>query len=371
MSNGKSDSNRIIENLQLRHNIEAKVVGSNEELTTFPERLKKILGSESARSFAKRAEILPATFHNYIKGLSEPRCSEIIAIAKTANVNIEWLVSGDGAIAAKKPVYYQSVNDLKDRIFIAASMIGFTSSKTEKEIADIFSLHPAQFRAFISGAEEPLYNQLQEIARLTGVSLRWLVDGIEPILQSNITTPNLPSQNFTEISSHGESLQYRPITDIALPFTITNFQGRQVSFKPDPKLIHIPVLTLEAACGIGTFSDNPYITAMFSATREWLTLNLRRNPDNLCLIHAVGDSMTDTIKPNDMVFVDPEAVKQPSDGIWVYSSEEQIFLKRLQFLPKQKLKVISDNPAYETYTMPIDESFKLLARYIATLNIKT
>ena len=80
--------------------------------------------------------------------------------------------------------------------------------------------------------------------------------------------------------------------------------------------------------------------------------------------------MTDTIKPNDMVFVDPEDAKSPSDGIWVFAIENQIFLKRLQFLPRQKLKVISDNPAYETYFLDLDETIRLLARYIATLSVK-
>lgn len=211
-------------------------------------------------------------------------------------------------------------------------------------------------RKYLTGSTLPGTKALVAIANYTNTSLEWLATGTGPM------TKGAQIQN--------EPSQFQATSDIALPFTITNFQGRQVSFKPDPKLIHIPVLTLEAACGIGTFSNDSYITAMFSATREWLTLNLRRNPDNLCLIHAVGDSMTDTIKPNDMVFVDPEAAKQPSDGIWVYSSEEQIFLKRLQFLPKHRLKIISDNPAYETYTILIDESFKLLAHYIATLNIK-
>ncbi|MFA5598312.1 MAG: S24 family peptidase [Pusillimonas sp.] len=242
-----------------------------------------------------------------------------------------------------------------------ANRLSTLLDKLEKISPHAFAIKaqlPVQsFYKYFSGISEPTRPVLNAIINASGVNPEWLINGTGPMMKG-AQIQNEPSQ-------------FQATSDIALPFTITNFQGRQVSFKPDPKLIHIPVLTLEAACGIGTFSDNPYITAMFSATREWLTLNLRRNPDNLCLIHAVGDSMTDTIKPNDMVFVDPEAAKQPSDGIWVYSIEEQIFLKRLQFLPKQKLKVISDNPSYETYTIPIDESFKLLARYIAVLNIRT
>ncbi len=239
------------------------------EVETFGERLYKILGNESARAFALKADLTPAAFHKYLKDQSEPTRPVMNAIAEAADVNLEWLSTGRG-----------------------------------------------------------------------------------PMMKSELETA----------SSHQGSTVPR--------FTVSNFHGDQLNLKLDPKLIHIPVLSLEAACGIGIFSNDSYITTMFSATREWLALNLRQNPDKLCLIHAIGDSMTDTIKPNDLVFVDPEATKQPSDGIWVYSNEEQIFLKRLQFMPKQKVKIISDNPAYETYTIDITDSFHLLARHIAVLNIK-
>lgn len=269
MLRANTDTNSKSRNLQLETKDKSKVACSKTKHTTFTERLKKTIGSESARSFAKRAGILPATFHNYLKGASEPRRLEIIAIAEAADVSLEWLSTGRG-----------------------------------------------------------------------------------PMMKSELETVG-PRQG-----------------SIVPGFTVSNFHGDQLNLQLDPKLIHIPVLSLEAACGTGIFSNDSYITTMFSATREWLALNLRQNPDKLCLIHAIGDSMTDTIKPNDLVFVDPEATKQPSDGIWVYSSEEQIFLKRLQFMPKQKVKIISDNPSYETYTINITDSFHLLARHIAVLNIK-
>lgn len=212
---------------------------------------------------------------------------------------------------------------------------------------------PSTFHQYFNGQSEPTRPVLSVIADKTGVNMQWLVDGNGPMMKDDVAS----SQRLA--ASHTPQ------------FTVTDFQGRQLDFKPDPNLIHIPVLSLEAACGMGTFADESYITAMFSATREWLALTLRRNPDNLYLIHARGDSMADTIKPDDMVFVDPSEAKQPSDGIWVFALEESLFIKRLQFLPGRKIKVTSDNPRYEPYLLSPDHSFRLLARYIATLNIKT
>lgn len=210
------------------------------------------------------------------------------------------------------------------------------------------------FYKYVGGISEPSRPIINAIIKASGVNPEWLLSGNGPMMKSEALSP-VPSQETSLINK---------------PYTITNLEGNEITFTPSPNLINIPVLTMEAACGTGTFSDDSHITAMFSATREWLVRHLNRNPDHLCLIQAKGDSMTDTIKPNDMVFVDPEDAKSPTDGIWVFSIENQIFLKRLQFLPKQKLKVISDNPAYETYFLDLDETFRLLARYIATLSVK-
>lgn len=228
------------------------------------------------------------------------------------------------------------------------------SNESVRSFASKTNLTPAAFHKYLKGQSEPTRPVLITIAELTGVNIEWLATGNGPMMKSEALSP-VPSQETSLINK---------------PYTITNLEGNEITFTPSPNLINIPVLTLEAACGTGTFSDDSHITAMFSATREWLVRHLNRNPDHLCLIQAKGDSMTDTIKPNDMVFVDPEDAKSPTDGIWVFSIENQIFLKRLQFLPKQKLKVISDNPAYETYFLDLDETFRLLARYIATLSVK-
>ena len=211
------------------------------------------------------------------------------------------------------------------------------------------------FYKYINGVSEPTRPVINLIIKTSGVNPSWLLDGNGPMMKNEISLPVTPQE--TSLTNNK-------------PFTITNLEGRQIDYKPSPNLINIPVLSMEAACGIGTFQNDTYVTAMFSATREWLARNLNRNPDHLFLIQAKGDSMKDTIKPNDMVFVDPEDAKSPSDGIWVFAIENQIFLKRLQFLPRQKLKVISDNPAYETYFLDLDETIRLLARYIATLSVK-
>jgi phage repressor protein C with HTH and peptisase S24 domain len=261
----KKDKIEISSNIQPEKADVKKVGCFVGEHTTFLSRLQLVLGEESARSFAQRAEILPATFHNYIKGTSEPTRPVMIAIAETAGVNIEWLTTGQG-----------------------------------------------------------------------------------PMRKSD----NLPA------------LIEPP------PFKITNLEGRQVDFKPSPSLCHLPILDLRASCGPGAFIDSEAVQAVFSATASWIRRELGANPEDLSLVFADGDSMADTIKPEEIVIVDRSKARRPGDGIWVFLYDDGLFIKRLQFMPGKQVEVTSDNPRYKTYSLTPDDSFRLLGRVIAALPLR-
>ena len=62
----------------------------------FKNRLESIIGTESARSFALRAGMADTTLRQYLNGRSEPNMSQLIKIADTAGVRIDWLATGRG-----------------------------------------------------------------------------------------------------------------------------------------------------------------------------------------------------------------------------------------------------------------------------------
>lgn len=220
--------------------------------------------------------------------------------------------------------------------------------KSARSFALEAGLSVQSFHKYISGISEPTRPVINSIAETADVSLEWLATGRGPMRK-------------------GESLP-APIEPIA--FTITNLEGRQVKFCPSPDLRHIPVLSIEAACGEGTFIPSEAIKAVFSATEAWFRRELGANPENLVLIQARGDSMATTIMPEEMVFIDRSCVVEPCDGIWVFRNEEALFIKRLQFFPGRKVEVTSDNPRYKPYTMSISESFALLGQVIAALPLR-
>lgn len=242
----------------------------------------------------------------------------------------------------KLPSSSIELGSFSDRLKILAG------EKAARTFAIELGISPSTFHQYFKGQSEPTRPVLSAIADKTGVNLQWLIDGAGPMRKGEIL----------------------PATVDPVSFSITNLEGRQVQFSPTPDLRHIPVLSIEAACGEGSFIPTEAIKAVFSATDAWFRRELGANPENLCLIQARGDSMTTTIMPEEMVFIDRSCVVEPCDGIWVFRNEEALFIKRLQFMPGRKIKVKSDNPVYETYELQPDSTFSLLGQVIAALPLR-
>jgi transcriptional regulator with XRE-family HTH domain len=79
-----------------------KYPGSEEELCHFAERLKACVGDDSLRAFASKAGISPTALRQYMIGKSEPTRPMLLAIARTAEVNVAWLATGDGPMRAEE-----------------------------------------------------------------------------------------------------------------------------------------------------------------------------------------------------------------------------------------------------------------------------
>lgn len=235
---------------------------------------------------------------------------------------------------------------------------GIRLKKVLKESNNSFAkkcdISEGSLRAYLAGTSLPGTKVLVTISELTGANIEWLATGNGPMMKEEASLP-VPSQETSLINK---------------PYTITNLEGKQVEYKPNPELCHIPILSVRAACGSGSLVDNEHIQAFFSALPSWFRRELNADPANLNIIIADGDSMTDTIKPDEMVIVDRSKIYRQTDGIWVFRYEDGVFLKRLQFLPGRKIEVTSDNPLYKTYTITPDDNFSLLGRVIATLPLR-
>uniref|UniRef100_UPI003075AF9D S24 family peptidase n=3 Tax=Proteus TaxID=583 RepID=UPI003075AF9D len=68
-----------------------------------------------------------------------------------------------------------------------------------------------------------------------------------------------------------------------------------------------------------------------------------RPANSVKVINVRGDSMSGTIEPGDLIFVDISIDYIDGDGIYVFSFDGNIHVKRLQIVPDEVI-VLSDNP---------------------------
>ena len=78
-----------------------------------------------------------------------------------------------------------------------------------------------------------------------------------------------------------------------------------------------------------------------------------RKAENIRIINVRGDSMSGTIEPGDLLFVDISVKSLDGDGIYAFLYDDTAHVKRLQKM-KDKLLVISDNKSYAAWD-PIEK----------------
>lgn len=88
---------------------------------------------------------------------------------------------------------------------------------------------------------------------------------------------------------------------------------------------------------------------------------------HLKMITGWGQSMAPTIKDRDPLLVDVTIREFTGDGIYLFSHDEMLYVKRLQKKGRDKLKMISDNKLHDTEEIRVDDTH-ILARVLYVWN---
>ena len=88
---------------------------------------------------------------------------------------------------------------------------------------------------------------------------------------------------------------------------------------------------------------------------RWLQAEFPDSFENLLLAQVVDESMEPTLQVGDFVLVDTNnrALEAISHGIYLLKLDDRILIKRLQYMPGNTLKVLSDNSAYEAFSFEL------------------
>lgn len=142
--------------------------------------------------------------------------------------------------------------------------------------------------------------------------------------------------------------------------------GETEPAKQNGELIEIPRYDVKVSAGNGAFTDAQNIIGQIPFRPDFFTKNLHRSPEDMIIVDAKGDSMSPTMEERDLLMIDTSTADEPLfGGVYAFSFEDALFVKRLQKLPGSILAT-SDNRDYERFEIPAADldKFNLIGRVV-------
>jgi phage repressor protein C with HTH and peptisase S24 domain len=183
------------------------------------------------------------------------------------------------------------------------------------ELARRANINPSLVSRYLKGTNHPTISNLAAIAQGCSVSLDWLVFG-----RSSLN------------AGLDETLQRT-----------------------------IPFYSQGASAGPGAFTEDALPSAMIALPSPLLG----RSSRTLFALPAEGDSMEPLIRDGSLLVA--ERTQTPHEGIYVLARNELLFVKRIQPREPGVLRVISENQAYGTEDIRLDDphqNLRILGRVI-------
>jgi phage repressor protein C with HTH and peptisase S24 domain len=185
-------------------------------------------------------------------------------------------------------------------------------------LAKATGVSPSAFRKWLKGVAEPSRDRLVALAEAAGVNVSWLAQG-------EGAEPDLPMLAARAHSPRSAELAGNPY--------IAQF-------------LVLPKRPEAAAAGSGP--QVPEAPTEFIAFRnDWVRATFDREPGELILEIAVGESMEPGIRNGDLLLVDTTDRTFRNFGIYVIEARGERLVKRVQRKFDGSLILISDNNVYQ------------------------
>ena len=121
---------------------------------------------------------------------------------------------------------------------------------------------------------------------------------------------------------------------------------------------------VNASAGDGATVDEEQQIEPIAFRKEWLQKHIGVPARNLSVIEARGDSMEPTIRDGSLVLINHQVEQIENDGIYAFSIDDTLYIKRIQKLPDGRLRVKSDNDFYDDLFIeyPPAENFRIIGQ---------
>ncbi len=192
------------------------------------------------------------------------------------------------------------------------------STVTAEQLSEAIGISPPTFRAWIAGRTPPNLENLVRLEEITGVSVQWLATGRPPMVF-----------------------------------------GKSVATTEVPGFVYVPRYDVRAGAGTGQIVESETLKGFLAFREDWVRSRLRRNPANLVVFEAYGDSMQPTIADGDIMLVDTSEDRVRGPAIYVVLAGNEAIVKRVELRKDGALLVKSDNPTYEPWLYDKDQVHEL------------
>jgi len=112
--------------------------------------------------------------------------------------------------------------------------------------------------------------------------------------------------------------------------------------------------------------DQPGKITKWSVSQEWATKNIPPNSgiDHICVVTGFGDSMKGLFNSGDPLLVDTAVKTVEFDSVYFFRVKDEGFIKRLQRIPGEGLRVLSENKSYDPWAITPDMDFEVFGRVL-------
>ena len=137
----------------------------------------------------------------------------------------------------------------------------------------------------------------------------------------------------------------------------------------------IDYLDVRAAAGLTGFENSDYpevISSIYLTDEGMLQIIGKKNANGICIVNVPTDSMEPTIRKGDLVFIDTKINAYNGDGIYAFTIDGALFIKRIQKMIGGGYRMISDNEIYppEVISDEVCQTAKFIGRFIRTVHIE-
>ena len=195
------------------------------------------------------------------------------------------------------------------------------ADRSAESVGDALEVAASTVRNWRSGKSEPGLSNLVALSAVLDVRLEWLATGEQPMRAGE--TP----------AGGGGALERRSADELGDDY------------------IMLPRYDVRAAAGAGAVIHSEQIVDYLSFKADWISQRLRRNPQYLLLIEAMGDSMEPLIADGDLLLLDTQIDHVRDNAIYAINVAGSLLVKRVIRRLDGGLVIASDNDRYPAETI--------------------